>query len=102
MLKFLEKAITIIIDVVDPEKIILFGSHATGTYDKNSDYDLLILKQGVQKRRELAMKIYKSLYGCGEAIDIIVDTPERYKNLKNNKFLIYNQIANTGKVIYEK
>ena len=36
-----------IVSEINPEKIILFGSHATGTATKNSDLDLFIIKDGV-------------------------------------------------------
>ena len=38
----------IIIDLVDPDKIILFGSYAYGTPDENSDADFLVIKDGVE------------------------------------------------------
>jgi predicted nucleotidyltransferase len=43
----LEKAIEIIIRSVDPEKIILFGSRARGDHNKESDYDICVIKKGV-------------------------------------------------------
>ena len=36
----LEKAIKIIVKVAEPDKIILFGSHARGDDKPGSDYDL--------------------------------------------------------------
>lgn len=35
-------------------------------------------------------------------VDVIVDTPERFNELKDNPFLIYNEIAKYGRVVYEK
>ena len=35
-----------IVDVVEPERIILFGSAATGGADRHSDVDLLVIKDG--------------------------------------------------------
>jgi len=49
----LEKAIKIIVQVAEPDKIILFGSHARGDDKPLSDYDLLVLKGGVRKKRNL-------------------------------------------------
>ncbi|KPK15633.1 MAG: hypothetical protein AMK69_27325 [Nitrospira bacterium SG8_3] len=54
----LEKAINTIIEVAEPDKIILFGSHARGNDKPGGDYDLLVLKRGVRKRRALNQKIY--------------------------------------------
>jgi predicted nucleotidyltransferase len=98
----LEKAIDIIVKVADPDKIILFGSRARGDSKKDSDYDLCVLKRNVEHRRKLAQKLYLSLYIVGEAIDVIVETPERFSDLKDNTFMIYKEIAKDGKVIYEK
>ena len=56
----LEKAISIVVKVAEPEKIILFGSRAKGEHTSESDYDLLVLKKGVRQPRKLAQKIYLS------------------------------------------
>ncbi|MEA3416346.1 MAG: nucleotidyltransferase domain-containing protein, partial [Thermodesulfobacteriota bacterium] len=56
----LEKAIKTIVKVAEPDKIILFGSHARGDDKPGSDYDLLVLKRGVKKQRLLTQKIYLS------------------------------------------
>jgi len=67
----LEKAIEIIVRTTDPDKIILFGSRARGDFGEESDYDIFILKKGVEHRRKLAQQIYRLLYGVGASIDII-------------------------------
>ena len=38
----------IIVSLVDPDKIILFGSFAYGTPNENSDADFLVIKNGVE------------------------------------------------------
>jgi predicted nucleotidyltransferase len=98
----LEKAIEIIIRSVDPEKIILFGSRARGDHKKDSDYDICVIKKGVSHRRKVAQQIYRFLYGMGAPVDIIVETPEKFEELKDNPFMIYNEISKFGKVVYEK
>ncbi|MCZ7357241.1 MAG: nucleotidyltransferase domain-containing protein [Candidatus Methanoperedens sp.] len=98
----LEKAIDIIIKSVNPDKIILFGSRARGDYKKESDYDICVIKKGVEHRRKLAQQIYRFLYGVGVPVDIIVETPERFEELKDNPFMIYIEISKYGKVVYEK
>jgi hypothetical protein len=56
----------------------------------------------VTRRRNLAKQIYRSLYDIGLPVDVIVETPEHFEELKNNRFLIYKEIANHGQVIYER
>jgi hypothetical protein len=50
----------------------------------------------------MAQSLYKSLYGIGVPVDIIVETPERFEELRENPFLIYRDIARNGRVVYEK
>ena len=52
----------IIIELVDPDKIILFGSYAYGTPHDRSDADFLIIKNGaeysIKDEADLAVEIY--------------------------------------------
>jgi hypothetical protein len=48
------------------------------------------------------MQLYRDLYGVGVPVDVIVETPETYEELKDNPFMIYHDIARQGRVIYEK
>ncbi|MCX9089529.1 MAG: nucleotidyltransferase domain-containing protein [Candidatus Methanoperedens sp.] len=98
----LDIAIEIIIRSINPDKIILFGSRARGDNKKESDYDICVIKKDVSHRRKLAQQIYRFLYGVGVPIDIIVETPERFEELKDNPFMIYKEISKYGKVVYEK
>lgn len=98
----LQKIVDIITRTADPDRIILFGSRARRDNKKQSDYDICVIKHGVTRRRDLAMQLYRDLYGIGAAVDVIVETPDTYEELKDNPFLIYHDIARQGKVIYEK
>ena len=98
----LERAVKIIIEVADPDSIILFGSRSRGDEGKQSDFDVCVLKKGFVQKRKLAQRIYRSLYGIGTPVDIIVETPDKLEELKKNPYMIYKEIAEQGKIIYEK
>ena len=98
----LKEIIKRIVEETDPDKIILFGSRAKDKGKIGSDYDICVLKSDKIKRNDLEKRIYQKLYGLGIPIDIIVETTERFKKLKDNKFLIYREIARHGRTIYEK
>lgn len=98
----LKKAIEIIKRVAEPDKIILFGSRADGAGGTRSDYDLLVLKRGVTEKRRLAQRIYLNFRNIGAPVDIIVEDPERYELLKDNPYLVYHEIAGTGRTVYEQ
>ncbi|GFP44113.1 hypothetical protein HKBW3C_03245, partial [Candidatus Hakubella thermalkaliphila] len=80
-----------IVEEADPDKVILFGSRAKGEGTKWSDYDICVLKSDRVKRNELEKRIYLKLFGIGVPVDIIVETMDRFEELKGNKFLIYHE-----------
>ena len=98
----LDDVVDRIVRGIQPDRIILFGSQARGDYQGKSDYDICVIKEGVEHRRKLAQKIYKLLYGVGVPVDVIVETPESFDRLKDRPFLIYKEIAENGRVLYEK
>ncbi|MBI5729580.1 MAG: nucleotidyltransferase domain-containing protein [Ignavibacteriales bacterium] len=102
MNKELNKAIEAIKEIADPDKIILFGSHAKGKSNFDSDIDLLVLKRGVKNRRELAQKIYLNFTDIGAPVDVIVEDPVEFEIKKKDPFLIYKEISESGKVVYER
>ena len=102
MTSTLRYLVDILIREVDPDRIILFGSRGRGNNQERSDYDICVLKTGVAHRRKLAKQIYRLLYDIDVPVDIIVETPERFDQLKDNRFLIYKDIAKHGQVIYER
>ena len=79
--RVLDDVIARIVDVAAPEKIILFGSAARGETGRNSDLDLLIIKDGADGL-DLMARIYKRLHGVGAAVDAIVVSPPRRGTLQ--------------------
>ncbi len=97
----LDKIISGVVRIADPDKIILFGSRATGKARKDSDYDILVLKKNCNQKT-LLNEIYSNGIGAGVPVDVLVNTPERFEELKTKLFFVYSDIAKNGKVIYEK
>ena len=101
----IDKILDVIVPLVQPEKIILFGSYARGDYNENSDIDLLVLKKGLTNERETSTQIYHNLYH-GD-VDIVADVEvismdyDKYFSLISKIGYIYKTIDKEGKVIYE-
>ena len=85
-----------------PDRIILFGSYAIGNYNKNSDIDLLIIKDTKIPRHKRGQKVRKFLYGAMVPIDIVVYTNKEIEDNKNIKYSFIYEVFKTGKIIYER
>ena len=65
-----------IVDAVDPQKIILFGSQARGDAVDGSDLDLLVIQDSSHSDREIRRRIERRLLDRRFGMDLIVRTPE--------------------------
>ncbi|MFH0856353.1 MAG: nucleotidyltransferase domain-containing protein [bacterium] len=94
----------------NPEKIIIFGSYATGAIRENSDLDLLVIKNTKKRRvdriEECLNLLYKKKYlGIGEydlSIEPIVFTPQEIKKGMQMDDPFISKIIKEGKLIYER
>jgi predicted nucleotidyltransferase len=84
-----------------PEKVILFGSRATGNFREDSDYDFLIIKETstrrLNRREEALAGIERN-----EPTDVLILTPWEVQYLLERDSQFIKEIFETGKVIYER
>jgi len=86
---------------VHPERIYLFGSHAAGSADPDSDVDLLIVVPDTnQSCHDLALKGRASLWGLEIPVDLIVCTESQFKRYGNVKNTVMNEALCQGRLIY--
>lgn len=104
-LSVLESEIVEHLRVLDPEKIILFGSYATGLHNTESDVDLFLYKDldrdsarkyNLQARKCLRDLIFK--YNIG--FDIIT-APEDFVRSRTDSFYKH-EVIEKGKLLYAK
>jgi predicted nucleotidyltransferase len=89
-----------IVRVAAPERIVLFGSAARGEAGPDSDLDLLVIKPGDYHRGRLTEEIYVSLIGAGQAVDVVVVTPEDVERYRDARGLVIGPALREGRVIY--
>jgi len=83
-----------------PEKIILFGSHAYGKPTPESDVDLLIVMNYEGRPVEQSIKISLEL-GIFTPMDLHVRTPADVEKRLREGDMFIRDIVGRGKVIYE-
>ncbi len=85
-----------------PEKIILFGSYASGKAGWDSDIDLLIVKNSNRRRDERDIEVRRLLEGIKFPLDIFVYTSQEVKKFYKLEGSFIKKIFDKGKVLYEK
>ena len=99
----IEHIVDKIVSEIEPEKIILFGSHAKDSTALDSDLDLFVIKDGDVENREIRRQIDLLLFGRRFGLDIIVRKSEEVEAnmMDNNPFYVYH-IFRDGKVVYDR
>ncbi len=87
------------VEVAHPEQIMLFSSAARGDMGPHSDVDLLVIKSGAH-RLDLAGEIYMNLHGLGEAVDIIVVTPEDVERYRHTHAMVISPALREGRIVH--
>ncbi len=91
-----------IVELEEPEKIILFGSFAKGAATEESDVDLLVITRSSLPRREREVLLTRKLFGLGVAYDLIVLTPEEVEARQRSNGPFLREILTTGRVLNER
>ena len=85
-----------------PEKVILFGSYATGNAGEESDVDLLVVADTDLPARERFPAVSRLLGEYPAAFDVILKTPEEYQRSRSVVNHIVYFADKYGKVLYER
>ncbi len=98
----IDEIVTRIVEVAQPEQVILFGSAARGTASRHSDLDFLVIKAGRYNSRTVAGAIYRRMRGIVTAIDLVIVTPKQVEDYKNSPFSVVYPALSDGKVVYAR
>jgi predicted nucleotidyltransferase len=90
-----------VLSVARPDRIILFGSAATGRMTKDSDIDLLIVEPAPANTHQRRVEIRGAVGDIGYPVDVVVMRSERFERTKRLIGGIAYPANKYGRVIYE-
>lgn len=110
----IHSVVKLIIEKTDPEKIILYGSHATGKwvedeymvegreYDYKSDYDFLIItKSGNRRSDHEVQEMIESYSGLNENVSAITHDIDYVNGKLSEGQYFFSDIYNEGILLYD-
>ena len=84
-----------------PERVILFGSHAWGSPTDGSDVDLMVIVPGSdEKPVRRAVRARRGILAVDTPMDILVKTHQEFERYRHVKASLEHLISERGKVLY--
>ena len=99
--KLVDEILQRLLRVARPQRVILFGSAASGQMTPDRDIDLLVVEPDCCNSRDEAVRLRSALRGLGFPVDVIVMAAGRFEETKNVIGGIAYPAHKYGKVVYE-
>ncbi|MBI4672832.1 MAG: nucleotidyltransferase domain-containing protein [Chloroflexi bacterium] len=91
-----------LVEEFHPEQVILFGSYAWGTPNKDSDVDLMVIvSESTETDYARMVRAYDALIGLRVPKDIFVKTRTEFERYRAVRASLQSRIAEKGKVLYD-
>lgn len=91
-----------VLQVAAPERVLLFGSAARGTFDGNSDLDILVVVPDGVHRGRTCEAIHRNLFGFPEPADVIVVTESDVEKYADSPYLVIKPALDEGVELYRR
>lgn len=98
----IQEATRRIVEYMQPEKVVLFGSYANGIPNEDSDLDILVITKTNLPHGKRTGTIRMKLIDFKIPLDIMVRTPDEIEYWIETPMAFTTQILKEGKVLYEQ
>ena len=102
----LDRMVQAIVEEVDPEQVILFGSRGRGEERENSDIDLIVVEAepfGPERSRHRELvRLYHAVAGFRVSADLLVFSHEDVNYWRDSLNHVLARALREGKVLYER
>lgn len=102
----IDQMVQAIVDEVDPEQVILFGSRGRGDELRDSDVDLVVVEAepfgpGRSRHKEM-VRLYHAVAGFPVAADLLVYSRDDVDYWRDSLNHVLARALREGKVLYER
>ncbi len=100
----IDQLVKVIVQEVNPQEVILFGSHARGDARPDSDVDVMVIEQepfsAERSRRAEYTKLSKALREFPTALDILLYSRDEFDYWKDSPNHVVGRALREGRVIH--
>lgn len=101
-----DKIVSLLAKQYQPEKVILFGSAATGLIHQDGDVDLVVIKKTDRRFYDRIGDVLHILWSGVETpkigVDVLVYTPEEFAEMSRQNYFIRDEVLGKGRILYER
>lgn len=90
-----------VVDRIQPEKVMVFGSYAKGTAHVASDLDLCVILETSLPHARRADSLRPLLGGYLVPVDVHVYTPDEVREYGSVEHSFLHSVMRSGRVVYE-
>ena len=98
-----EQAVEVLAREFGACEVWVFGSAARGTTSEDSDIDLLVVRpaRADSPRPSVEARLFLSRHGIRRPFDLLVLTPERWREAQQRPVGVYEEVLQHGRKLYE-
>lgn len=89
-----------LVQSVHPKKIFLFGSYAYGQPNDESDLDILVIKDGFEKKIDIKRAMRKALSNIDKPKDLLVASSDEFEFYAHETGSVYQTIFQKGELLW--
>jgi predicted nucleotidyltransferase len=99
--KTIQQAVKRIVQTIQPNKVILFGSYARGDSTPDSDLDLMVILPGHPDKVAEMIRLRQTIGAVGTGVDVLVFSEDEALRRGQVPGTVVYWANNEGKVLYD-
>lgn len=84
-----------------PRQVILFGSHARGTADRNSDLDLLVIEKRIGDAAAEYLRLREALGRLPVGVDLLLVGEDDFERRSRVPGTLHYRARREGRILYD-